>query len=51
VRWGKASGGSGAQWQSEPQAGITCLIERWDFSHPDRVFVRTAVTPVQPDRP
>jgi hypothetical protein len=51
VRWGKVSGGSGAQVQSESEAGTSCLIERWDFSHPDRVFVRTAVTPVQPDRP
>jgi len=51
VRWGKACGGSGVQVQSESEAGTSCLIERWDFSHPDRVFVRTAVTPVQPDRP
>ena len=51
VRWGKACGGSRAQVQSEPEAGTTCLIERWDFLHPDRAFVRTAVTPVQPDRP
>jgi 3',5'-cyclic AMP phosphodiesterase CpdA len=51
VRWGKAFGGGGDQVQSEAEAGTCCLIERWDFSPPDRAFVRTAVTPVQPDRP
>ncbi len=51
VRWGKAFGGHAAQVQSESEAGDLCLIERWDFVHPDRVFVRTAVTSLHPDRP
>lgn len=51
VRWGKAFGEGGAPVQSEAEAGTSCLIERWDYSHHDRVFVRNAVTPVQPDRP
>ena len=51
VRWGKAFGEGGAPVQSEAEAGTSCLIERWDYSHRDRVFVRNAVTPVQPDRP
>jgi len=50
LRWGEASGGPGVQAQTRFEAGDCCLIERWDFAHRDRVFVRTAVTPVQPDR-
>jgi hypothetical protein len=30
--------------------GGYCLIEQWDFARHDQVFVRTAVTPVQPER-
>lgn len=51
VRWGEASGGGAAPSPSQPEAGTTCLVERWDFSQPERVFVRAAVTPLQPDRP
>jgi len=32
------------------EAGDHCLIERWDFAPADRLFVRTVVTSVQPDR-
>lgn len=56
LRWGEASEGGGEQTQLQPQtrsrteAKNCCLIEQWDFAHRDRVFVRTAVTRVQPDR-
>ena len=50
LRWGTASGGREAQVQNGPEAGACCLIERWDFAPADRVFVRTALTTVQPDR-
>lgn len=50
VRWGQAVGGGGAQAQSRPDAGDCCFIERWDFAGRDLGFVRTAVTPVQPER-
>jgi len=50
LRWGEAYGGSGPQAHTRSGARGHCLIEQWDFAHPDRVFVRTAVTPVQPDR-
>jgi len=36
LRWGEAVG--------------CCLIEQWDFAPLDRVFVRTAVTAMQPNR-
>ncbi len=32
------------------EAGGNCLIEQWDFAPVDQVFVRTAVTAVQPNR-
>jgi len=32
------------------EAGEDCLIEQWDFARHDRIFVRTAVTPVKPER-
>ena len=51
VRWGTASGGQATHVQSGSGAGASCQIERWDYAQPDRVFVRTAVTPVRPDRP
>ena len=50
MRWGEASGGSGGHAQNELEARGCCLIERWDFAGRDRGFVRTAVTPVQPER-
>jgi len=50
VRWGEASGGSGAQAQNGSDAADCCLIERWDFAGLDLGFVHTAVTPVQPER-
>ena len=50
VRWGHASGGSGGQARNGSDTGDSCLIERWDFAGGDRRFVRTAVTPVQPER-
>ena len=49
LRWGEASDGSGSLAHARPGARHSCLIERWDYSLPDQVFVRTAVTPVQPD--
>ena len=50
LRWGAASAGDDAQVHNGPEAGACCLIERWDFAQTDRVFVRTALTTVQPDR-
>jgi len=63
LRWGEATdrGGAQAQAGAGAEAGAAaasagtgawgcCLIEQWDFAHPDRGFVRTAVTPVRPDR-
>ena len=50
LRWGAASVGRDAQEQNRLEAGACCLIERWDFAPADRVFVRTALTTVQPDR-
>ncbi|NMF99113.1 metallophosphoesterase [Aromatoleum toluolicum] len=31
-------------------AGEYCLIEQWDYAHHNQAFIRTAVTPVQPER-
>jgi len=50
LRWGEATCGGGAQPRTQPEASNCCLIEQWDFEPLDRVFVRTAVTAVQPDR-
>jgi len=56
LRWGAATNGGGSQAHVRAGAGVGagegdyCLIEQWDFAHPDRVFVRTAVTPVRPER-
>ena len=50
LRWGAASAGPDDQLHNGPEAGACCLIERWDFAQTDRVFVRTALTTVQPDR-
>jgi len=52
LRWGEATDGGGAQAHAHARAGARdhCLIEQWDFARPDRVFVRTAVSPVRPDR-
>lgn len=50
VRWGEGSGARGDPAQAESEAGGYCLIEQWDFARHDQGFVRTAVTPVQPER-
>jgi hypothetical protein len=50
LRWGEASGGSGAPAQNGSEAGDGCLVERWGFARRDRGFVCTAVTPVRPER-
>ena len=50
VRWGQSSDGTEAQAQNGSDAGDCCFIERWDFAGRDLGFVRTAVTPVQPER-
>jgi len=50
LRWREAYGAPGGRAQTGSEAGQYCLIERWDFARHDRVFVRTAVTPVQPER-
>ena len=50
LRWGVASRALGDLAQNGSAMADRCLIERWDFARHDRVFVRTAVTPVQPER-
>jgi len=54
LRWSEASnrGGSQAIARAGSAAGAAahCFIEQWDFAHPDRGFVRMAVSPVQPER-
>lgn len=53
VRWAEAvdEDRGPVQGQGQARSGTECRIERWDFSRVDRVFVRAAVTTVQPDRP
>ena len=63
VRWGEAPDASSAhqqaQTQAQPQpqqlqtagtAAPECHIERWDFVQHDQVFVRSAVSCIQPER-
>lgn len=50
LRWGESCTADLAQAGVRTHAQGRCLIEQWDFSHRDRIFVRAAVTPVQPDR-
>ncbi|MHB8802128.1 MAG: metallophosphoesterase family protein [Rhodocyclaceae bacterium] len=50
LRWGAASSAAGDQAQTGSEAGKYCVIEQWDFARHDQVFVRTAVTPVMPER-
>ena len=50
LRWGAASSAAGDQAQTGSEAGKYCVIEQWDFARHDQVFVRTAVTPVLPER-
>ena len=50
LRWRETSGARGDQTQIGSEAGKCCLIEQWDFARHDRVFVRTAVKPAQPER-
>lgn len=50
LRWGVASSATGDQAQTGAEAGTCCVIEQWDFARHDQVFVRTAVTPVLPER-
>lgn len=50
LRWGAASSVAGNQSQIGAETGKYCVIEQWDFARHDQVFVRTAVTPVMPER-
>jgi len=50
LRWGEASDASESLAPTRPGARHSCLIEQWDYSLPGQVFVRTAVTPVKPER-
>jgi hypothetical protein len=43
LRWGEAK-------RTPSDTAACCFIERWDFAGRERGFVRTAVSPVQPDR-
>jgi 3',5'-cyclic AMP phosphodiesterase CpdA len=51
LRWNGTSGAPGHLAQTGNGKVKSCLIEQWDFSPGDQAFVRTAVTPVQPERP
>jgi 3',5'-cyclic AMP phosphodiesterase CpdA len=50
LRWGEAPSARDAQAHTASAARGLCLIEQWDFACHDQVFVRTSVTPVQPER-
>jgi len=50
VRWGAASIAAGDQAKTGSGAGQRCVIEQWDFACDDGAFIRTSMTPVQPER-
>jgi 3',5'-cyclic AMP phosphodiesterase CpdA len=50
LRWGAAHGPTDGSMRTQSEAATYCLIERWDFAGREQGFVRTAVSPVQPDR-
>ena len=50
LRWGASSGVRGERARAGAEAGEGCLIEQWDFARHEQVFVRTAVTAVEPER-
>lgn len=50
LRWGEAHVSTGGSKLTPSEAAACCLIERWDFAGREPGFVRTAVSPLQPDR-
>lgn len=50
LRWGASSGVRGERARAGAEAGKDCLIEQWNFARHEQVFVRTAVTAVDPER-
>lgn len=50
LRWGASSGARAERARAGAEAGKDCLIEQWDFARHEQVFVRTAVTAVEPER-
>jgi 3',5'-cyclic AMP phosphodiesterase CpdA len=50
LRWGESCAGGIAQPSAQAHTRRCCLIEQWDFAPGELGFVRTAVTPVHPDR-
>lgn len=50
LRWGEPPGAHGEWAQRDFESGKDCLIEQWDYVHRQDVFVRTVVTPVEPER-
>ena len=50
LRWGNISGAPDDLTEAGLNRGSFCLIERWDFVPHNQVFIRTSVTPVQPER-
>lgn len=50
LRWGAVTDGGGPNARTPSEPSGCCLIERWDFEPFDRVFVRKAVSAMQPDR-
>jgi 3',5'-cyclic AMP phosphodiesterase CpdA len=50
LRWGASSAAQAERGQAGSAAGEGCLIEQWDFARHEQVFVRTAVTAVEPER-
>ncbi len=50
LRWGASLGARAERARAGAEAGKDCLIEQWDFARHEQVFVRTAVTAVEPER-
>ncbi len=50
LRWGEVHGSTGGSKLTPSDAAACCHVERWDLAGRERGFVRTAVSPAQPDR-
>ena len=50
LRWGASSGARAERARAGAEAGKDCLIEQWDFARHEQVFLRAAVTAVEPER-
>jgi len=50
LRWGETENRRGSGDPGAAGSKDHCFIEQWDFARPDRAFIRTAVTSIQPER-